>query len=63
MNAGRPLAFYLSEEEAQLEYELTTPKGVNQKLIPRKRKDCFLLEFTGNRLPGILRIDPIRKKS
>ena len=62
VNAGLPLAYYLSEEEAQLEYELRTPKGVNQKLIPRKRKDRFLLEFTETRLPGIYELTQSEKK-
>lgn len=53
VNAGHPLTFYLSEEEAAFEYELTTPNGSTRKLIPRKRTDRYILEFTETRLPGI----------
>ena len=52
VRAGYPLTYYLSEDGAQLEYELTIPNDSSRKLIPRKRKDKYLLEFTDTRLPG-----------
>ena len=52
VRAGFPLTYYLSEDGAQLEYELTIPNDSSRKLIPRKRKDKYLLEFTDTRLPG-----------
>ena len=52
VRAGYPLTYYLSEDGAQLEYELTIPNDSFRKLIPRKRKDKYLLEFTDTRLPG-----------
>ena len=53
VGAGIPLTYYLSEDSSKLEYQLSIPNDSLRKLIPRKRKDKYLLEFTDTRLPGI----------
>ena len=52
VSAGFPLTHYLSEGKAEVKYHLMIPNGSKRKLIPRKRKDRYVLEFTDTRLPG-----------
>ena len=52
VSAGFPLTHYLSEGKAETKYQLIIPNGSKRKLIPRKRKDRYVLEFTETRLPG-----------
>ena len=52
VSAGLPLTHYLTDAEAQVEYQMEIPNGSIRKLIPRKRKDRYLLEFIDTRLPG-----------
>ena len=49
---GFPLTHYLAEGKAEVKYHLMIPNGSKRKLIPRKRKDRYVLEFTDTRLPG-----------
>ena len=52
VSAGFPLTHYLSEGKTETKYQLIIPNGSKRKLIPRKRKDRYVLEFTETRLPG-----------
>ena len=52
VSAGFPLTHYLSEGKAEAKYQLVIPNGSKRKLIPLKRKDRYVLEFTETRLPG-----------
>ena len=52
VDAGLPITHYLNEIERETEYSLSLPNGSSRKLIPRKRKDRYILEFTDTRIPG-----------
>ena len=52
VESGLPITHYLKENEKDLEYSLALPNGSLRKLVPRKRKDRYILEFTETRLPG-----------
>ena len=52
VDAGLPITHYLNESERETEYSLSLPNGSSRKLIPRKRKDRYILEFTDTRIPG-----------
>ena len=52
VNAGLPITHYLDENDKDNEYVLALPNGSSRMLIPRKRKDRHILEFTETRIPG-----------
>jgi hypothetical protein len=52
VNAGLPITHYLNENDKDTEYALALPNGSSRMLIPRKRKDRLILEFTETRIPG-----------
>ena len=52
VESGLPITHYLKENEKDLEFSLALPNGSLRKLVPRKRKDRYILEFTETRLPG-----------
>ena len=52
VESGLPITHYLKENEKDLEFSLALPNGSSRKLVPRKRKDRYILEFTETRLPG-----------
>ena len=56
VKSGLPLTHYLSEKESTLEYKMDMPNGSTRTLVPRKRKDKYLLEFTETRLPGTYKL-------
>ena len=52
VSAGFPLTYYLPDGKAETKYQIIIPNGSKRKLIPHKRKDNYVLEFTETRLPG-----------
>ena len=48
-----PITHYLNESEKTSEFNLFLPNGSSLQLLPRKRKDRYILEFVDTRLPGI----------
>ena len=52
VNAGLPITHYIVEQDKDVEFSLNLPDGSSRILIPRKRKDRYILEFMNTRLPG-----------
>ena len=61
VEAQMPIIHFINEGAKDAEYSLTLPDGSSRKLIPRKRKDRYLLEFTDTRSPGTYLISDSEK--
>jgi hypothetical protein len=61
VESGLPLTHYLSEKEAAFNYKIDLPNGSTRTLVPRKRKDRYLLEFTETRSPGTYKLSSEEK--